>query len=224
MSLGQMLRQKRLLLDLSLEEIEDKTSIKAEFIKALEDGDYHQLPPEVYVQGYLKVLSRLYGLELARLNSLYKDEYTDNLSVKINLSRLRVSDDGRKQLILTPRHLTTLVLSGLFAIILIYMGWQVVQVTAAPKLAVDNPADGQVIQERAIEIRGQTVPGSSLTINNQIIPVDDKGNFQQPMNLNLGENHIIIRAMNKFNRSTSITRRIVVSPLPEPSILGETSP
>lgn len=51
--LSQYLREKRSQRDVSLKEISKATRIRLEYLKALEDGEFHKIPGEVYVRGYI---------------------------------------------------------------------------------------------------------------------------------------------------------------------------
>jgi len=54
-----MLRQRR---NLSLNDLEEATRIRAVYLQAIEDENYAELPPAVYILGYIKNLCRFYGL------------------------------------------------------------------------------------------------------------------------------------------------------------------
>ena len=209
-----------MLLDLSLEEVHAKTKIHLSYLKALESGRYHELPSSVYVQGYLKTLSRLYSLELSKLLELYQEEHlvvTPNKQLDI-----RPQSFVTPSFAVTPRTITTTLLSIGFLSILGILGWQVAHITSAPKLTVETPKEGEALPTNNIEVVGHTVPGSELTINNESVPLKSDGSFQQTIYLTLGENQIIIRSSNQFNKSSIVERRVVVSPVAEPNILGET--
>lgn len=61
-SVGQTLHEARESKGLSHTEVEQKTKIKAEFIRLLENDDFSRLPPLVYVVAYIKTLCGLYGI------------------------------------------------------------------------------------------------------------------------------------------------------------------
>ena len=51
---GYTLRQERERQELSIEDIEQGTSIRALYIEAIEDGEYDKLPGTVYTKGFIK--------------------------------------------------------------------------------------------------------------------------------------------------------------------------
>jgi len=58
---GTQVRDLRLRSGLSIEEVSAETLIKADYLRALEEGDFDALPALVYVTAYLRRLCRLYG-------------------------------------------------------------------------------------------------------------------------------------------------------------------
>jgi cytoskeletal protein RodZ len=55
-TLGEKLAKKRAALGYDLKEAERATRIRAKYIEFLESGRYEKLPPDVYVQGFLKII------------------------------------------------------------------------------------------------------------------------------------------------------------------------
>jgi transcriptional regulator with XRE-family HTH domain len=60
---GELLRSARQKKHLTLPEVADDTRIKVQFLEALEDGNYGQIPGPAYVTGFLKNYARYLGLQ-----------------------------------------------------------------------------------------------------------------------------------------------------------------
>ena len=60
---GEIFRQRREALGLDLREISNTLRIKYAYLKALEDGDMKNLPPEVYVKGYIHEYARVLNID-----------------------------------------------------------------------------------------------------------------------------------------------------------------
>jgi hypothetical protein len=58
--------------------------------------------------------------------------------------------------------------------------------------------------------KGQAEPGVKLTINGQQSYIDKDGNFEQSISLFQGLNIIKVEAVNRFNKSSSQLRRIML--------------
>ena len=60
---GEILKQRREELGLDLREISNTLRIKYAYLKALEDEDINNLPPEVYVKGYIHEYARVLNID-----------------------------------------------------------------------------------------------------------------------------------------------------------------
>lgn len=59
--LGDTLKQKRKERNLSLKEVENATSIRMNYLQAIEDGNFHQLISPVYAQGFIRQYATYLG-------------------------------------------------------------------------------------------------------------------------------------------------------------------
>jgi transcriptional regulator with XRE-family HTH domain len=57
---------------LSIEEVAKATKISANYIRALEEGDYESLPADIYVRGFIKSYGQLLNADLEELNARYE--------------------------------------------------------------------------------------------------------------------------------------------------------
>jgi len=74
-----------------------------------------------------------------------------------------------------------------------------------PDLSIDSPADGDRYfgsGQRQVTIHGATDNGSSITINDRIVSVDDTGKFQYTSSLSSGDNTFTIKAVDPAGNST----------------------
>jgi curved DNA-binding protein CbpA len=76
---GSFFRELRNLMNTTQEDIQDKTKISLQYIKAIEDDDFKTLPSVVYVKGFLKCYLQYLGLEreAPRLINSYTELYQD---------------------------------------------------------------------------------------------------------------------------------------------------
>lgn len=76
--LGEKLKQARLAQGLTLTELQARTYIRLRYLEAMEQGDFHLIPGEVYVKGFLKLYARELGVDpgpwLAEYEELRKPE------------------------------------------------------------------------------------------------------------------------------------------------------
>lgn len=72
--LGEILRERRESLNLSIEEAAKATKLKKSTILALENGDYKELQEPVYIRGFLKVYASLLNLDYNKLSPILDRE------------------------------------------------------------------------------------------------------------------------------------------------------
>ena len=63
-----------------------------------------------------------------------------------------------------------------------------------------------------IVVNGRTEPEATVLVNNNPVAVDESGNFRKNLILFAGKAEIIVKSVNKFGRSTTITREVDVKP------------
>lgn len=90
---GYTLRQERERQDLSIEDIEQGTSIRALYIEAIENGEYDKLPGTVYAKGFIKNYAKFLGLDADAMtkefaNDLAELEGTPQISEEIDTAQV----------------------------------------------------------------------------------------------------------------------------------------
>ncbi len=87
LSLGQILKLKRLDQGLSLERIAQITRISLYNLQFLENDQYHLLPGEIYTRGYLKSYARVLRLDPQEIIKLYHQQrHFPNMTGKAGFS------------------------------------------------------------------------------------------------------------------------------------------
>jgi transcriptional regulator with XRE-family HTH domain len=69
--IGNSLRDARVRQGLELSDLEARTNIRAKYLRAIEDEQFHVLPGETYVRGFLRLYAEKLGLD----GQIYVDEY-----------------------------------------------------------------------------------------------------------------------------------------------------
>jgi|SaaInlStandDraft_3_1057020.scaffolds.fasta_scaffold106328_1 cytoskeletal protein RodZ len=91
--LGGLFRSKRLEMNLSLKEVENVTSIRMNYLKAIEDGEWNRVIPPVYAQGFFKQFAQYLGLDgeaiLQDHSSLFNDSSNQDFAYGIGTLEVR---------------------------------------------------------------------------------------------------------------------------------------
>jgi len=77
---GEVIRQRRQQGNMSLREISLRTRIRLRYLEAIETMEVEQLPPTIYLRGYLREIARILDLRVDSLLDRYLTELADNES------------------------------------------------------------------------------------------------------------------------------------------------
>jgi len=212
--LGEKLAKKRVAMGMSTKDVEKAIRIRASFVDDIEAGRYENLPPDVFVRGFVKSYAELLKLDPNKVLRIYQKErgLLDNVQ-KANAKPPVVKPLAAPRVIVTPKTLVIVLTTLAVLVIVGYIGWQVKILTAPPILTLQNPTNNMTVTSDSIAVEGKTDPGAILVINDVEVGVDQGGEFKEKVSLQSGVNTIKVSARNKLGRTTE-TSRIVVANIP----------
>lgn len=204
------LKERRLHLKLSVAEVAKRAGVSEKALKVLEEGAYHLLPPGVYVKGFLAQLAGLYYVDKETLISQYEIER----NIQSNVSRKSYSHANKpakwlEHLVITPKNLSFFSAAIFICATVIYIVWQVLAINKPPFLEIISPQNLSVIEMSVVSITGRTDPGVSLTVNAEPVFVDEEGRFQATLGISAGSKEIVVKAANRFFKTTSKVLTII---------------
>lgn len=202
LTVGDCLRRKREELGYSVKEAGARLGIKVEYLESLENGDYENLPPQVYVRGFLKSYANFLDIDSNQAIKIYNREVTflerDFLKEKDpKKERVRL----RSLVVITPKLITLFLSLLVFSVLFYYLYHQINSFNSKPYLFLENPAGDSIVTDRYFRINGSTEKGAVLKINGQEVGIDASGYFDQNIVLAEGRNVIIIESKNRFNKT-----------------------
>lgn len=86
-TVGEILKKARLEKKLTLKEIEERTKVRKEYLKALEENRYQDLPSAAYTQGFIKNYSQILGLKPAPLLAIFRRDYKEETKTVLNFGQ-----------------------------------------------------------------------------------------------------------------------------------------
>lgn len=203
-TLGEYLSEVRKQLNLTLEEVAQKTGVYEKFIHYIEESRYQKLPPDVYVLGFLKKLADVYKVSSDALIDQYKKE-RGIVEHKSRQAAPVTSGLGAKlrNITVTPKLLTisSSIAVGVFAFF--YIVFQVFAINKTPSLTIVEPKPDSVVQGSSINVSGKTEPGITVSLNGQNIFVNSDGGFQTMIGVAPGQKELKIEAQNKFGKKNT---------------------
>lgn len=236
--LATILKRRRESLDISLSEAEQATRIRGQYIEALEAGDYDALKDDVYTKGYVKNYADFLGLETKPIVKLYEQERAGQREMRRQSRRgsgvqLGVKPIKSARMVVTPKTFVLFSVIAVVGLVVSYIIWQVIALSAPPKLTINNN-EARLVNDNYGYVSGKVAGGADLFINDSPVLVSADGTFRERIALIDGRNEIKLTAKNRLGRSSSqtyvITARIdaaptvALSPTPSTSVSPGASP
>lgn len=209
MTLGEKLKEIRNERRLSLADIYRGTKIQVKYLEKLEEGKYQELPPDVYVKGFLRSYAAFLGISETALVKTYerekeiqknvqKKDFKENLNQPIDISNFTI----------TPKHIIVGLVFVFVALGFFYIYREANLFISTPRLIVAEPLDGMETKERIIQVVGVAEGDADVSINNQKVIVNSDGKFSENVGLQSGMNTITVRAKNRFEKEASKTIQV----------------
>ena len=212
MSLGETLRAAREHRGLTLEQASEDTKIRQKFLRALEQGDYQQLPGAVYTRGFLRNYGEYLDLDTDELIAQYQAERGAPEPI-VRLQPIRPI--MRRSMVFTPGLILPLVVTAAVFLFVGYLYYQFVSFAVPPRLEVSDPPTDTIAQQPEYVVRGRTVTDAKISVTvfpgperlSGLRPSSD-GTFAIRVPLKPGANHIEIDVLDTAGKVNSTSRVI----------------
>lgn len=204
---GGILKEEREKQGKTILEIHRETRIPEKTLVALEANDFTSLPEPTSLKGFIQNYARTLGLDDKPLIAIFNRDWRKQETPKIIPSGLTKPLDQPNSF-WTPQTMIILGLSIIITIFLIFIGFQIKNYYASPKLIIDKPQDNETIKSKAVTVSGKTNPDVSVYINEELGNVDEDGNFTYELELFPGENTITVKAVNRHKKTTTVIRKV----------------
>lgn len=209
--LGEKLQEQRKRLNLKLEKISEKIQVPLKYLVALENGEYKNLPANIYSKNFLKKYLHELKLPEEPLLEQFLEERNSydilNQSKRDNNFIERVS---KSKLWDVPKLIRTLVIILIIVSLLGYLGFEIKDIITPPELIIFEPQDNITVNDLSIIIKGKTEKEARVSINNQEVLADPQGTFEKELQLQRGVNTIKITAKKQHSQEKIIYKNILV--------------
>jgi flagellar hook assembly protein FlgD len=81
--------------------------------------------------------------------------------------------------------------------------------TRGPSIVLANVPEGLIVSDPSLRVSGQVDPGSTLTVNGSVTPIDNRGVFNAIVALRSGQNVISVSATDRAGNVTTVQRGVV---------------
>ncbi len=206
---GEMLKEEREKYRLSLDEVAKRTRIRSEYILALEESRFQDLPAAPFVKGYIKTYAKLLGLTYQPLVALLRRDYKESAKGAL-IPREFLTPVIRDKLAWSPVTLVALLAASVFISLFGYVGVQWYTLNKPPELTITAPEEKAIVASKVI-VTGKTHPEATVLVNLQPVSLQQSGAFETEVFIpREGISTITIEAADRRGRTTIEQRTVVV--------------
>lgn len=206
---GQILQETRLLKKIEIEEVSRITKIRPESIRLLEADNYGSLPGGTITRGFIRNYSEFLGLNPQHLLAVFRRDFLENAKGEI-IPRGFVEPVNENSF-WTPRTTVIALVTLIFTIFGGYLIYQYQILVGPPALEVSQPTENQIVSERTIEVKGSTNPEAVISVNGNLVALENGGQFSLRIPLTNGQNTVVVIATGKSGKTTSISRSVTLT-------------
>lgn len=208
-TVGQILKEAREAKLYSLDEVEKHTKIRIELLKALEADNYAKLPPLTFIQGFVKNYGKFLGLDVSKLMAVLRRDFEASKHPPVIMESFS-KPLTKKRVLMTPSRLVGTVIAVIVIGFFAYLWFEYRQFVGSPPLEVISPAQGQTVEVTSITIEGSTDPDAKVTVNDQVIGLNNEGKFKEEIKLSSSVNNIVVVSTSKFGQQTKVERTVYI--------------
>lgn len=192
---------------ISLDRISARTKIDKRYLHALEECRFEDLPEAViYQKNFIKRYLETIGVNPAPyIAQFLMEERPDKPTVvhpKKNIRRLRFHN--------IPLFVRYAIMASIIFGFFGYIAFQVANILEPPQLIIHAPQNGLVTGRTSIDITGQTNPEVRVTVNGKEIMNNDRGEFEETIDLSPGINELMVSAEKKHGKTTVEARYVIL--------------
>ena len=208
-SIGNYLKDIRVKQEVTLEELSESTKIRLDYLKAIEEGKYEELPSAAFVKGFIRNYALALNAEPDKAMAIFRRDFDQNQKGKV-VPRGISQPIAKKTSFWSPRTTTISLVFVLFIIASLYVANQVRTLITAPSITVNQPKDNQVFMTNDVRVSGKTRSDALLKVNSQPIILSPNGDFETTLNLANGEHTVLIEAESRDGKIREVTRTITI--------------
>ncbi len=203
-TIGEILKSARVTKKISLSDMESKTKIKKDFIKALEEEDWKSLPPFPTILGFVKSIASVLNQDEVKTIAVLKRDYTPVKETQMP------KPDVQNKFSWSPKFTFILGAAVVLIAVLGYLIFQYVRFLSPPYLKVESPTNGELVEGIYVVVSGTTDVDSKIVVNSQPVLVDENGKFIIGLEIAPGTKEIEVKASGRSGKETIIKRQINV--------------
>ena len=187
-----IIKNTRLDRDLEIVEISKKLKISQKYLEAIESEDANCFPQEPYCSLMVKDYAEFLGLHGEEILKLFRRDFAQKKKTKtINKDIFSF----------TPQFTFTVSIAIFTLFFAGYLISEYLKFNQPPKLKVEAPQTA--VLGESVEITGNTDPESTVRVNQDLVIVDPKGNFNKRLHVDEVSTRITIESKSPSGKTTT---------------------
>jgi cytoskeletal protein RodZ len=208
-TIGEILRGERVRNRLSIDDLSQQTKIRPEYLVALEENRFPDLPAATFVKGYIKTYSQLFGFDYQPILALLRRDYKES-AVGTLVPREFIKPMLKKRQMWTPITFAVIALATIFLTLISYVAVQWYNIQKPPLLSITSPEENAFVSSHIV-IKGQTVEDAVVSVNDQPVAIQPGGDFQTEIYLpREGIHTISIESVDRRGKKSTEQRTVHV--------------
>jgi len=203
-TVGNLIKEKRIAKKLSRRKLGEETRIKENFITAIEEEKWGDLPEKTVVSGFIKSLAGALELSVNQAVALFRRDYPQ-MPVKLN-----PNPDLPSKFVWSPRLTFAAGSVIVFLAVSLYLFFQYLSFVRAPKLEVAAPSENQVVESRTLHVAGKTDVEATVIVNNQPVVISENGDFETELDVDENTQKVEVKSKSRSGKETVVVRNIDV--------------
>lgn len=210
LTVGQVIKNKRLQLGKSLDVVSADTKIQKRFLEYIEKDEFSPFESEVFLRGFIKIYAEYLGLDVKKVLALYRRTNHTPIAQSQDTPIFKQKALNNKRNVLTPQLLITVLLTLFSLGVVAYIFVQIHRFQTPPELIITEPQQDITTTEETIKVKGKVSDNTDIEINDVAVEQNEQGEFEKEIKLNEGMNIITFKARKNNNNvlETVETRKI----------------
>lgn len=186
LTVGEILRTTREKKNLTLQQVEKHSRIRAKFLQAIEENNWTTFSSKIYITGLIKNYAKFLDLDENKMLAFFRRDYErlDDTHFKKRISTRSLMPETR-----------TVVYIGIFIIFLlfsVYFGYQIKIFLTPPKVTLVSPQKSVFRSTDRIHIIGRTEKEATINIFGDKVYQNKDGVFEYDFPVRKGKNELVI--------------------------------
>ncbi len=195
--IGTILKEKRLHKGEKISHLAKELKINPRYLSSLEKNDFRAIPGgTAIIQGIVRSYAQKLGLDPDKAAAIFRRDFSEPLPPVVPLPK------EKPRRLLTPSLVGMIVVGiGLFWLVF-FLGRHLLGFLKPPVIKVETPREGEEIRGESLWVRGKVKGGDVLTLNGEIVHLEDDGRFQKMVECQPGKNTLILEALSPRQKKT----------------------